>query len=223
MKKPFDPIIHGSVMITDSLELIFAIPDQSIKVLSLDEEGKLNPQLPNVINATCLLPPINALIAEADGNEELYDIYYYEHLNSPLCQQFIGAIIAYLYKGGSFMVFAPQLRDTIAILKLRHHLWLLYGIGFGICQTDTKFELDYRCIPIWLGMMYDARVVSPYAFLALYPSDAQISPIHLQKLIVDLAPFASSLDEASQIITDIRTKIQSTNKPVRIGIHALPT
>lgn len=221
--KRFDPVIHGSVMITDDINLIYAIPDNTIKILSLDEEGKLNPQLPNVIQSICLLPPVEALIAESDGDEDLYDIAYYQHLNTPLCQQFMGAVIAYLYKGGSFMVYAPQLRDSIAILKLRKLLWTLYGIGFGIIQTNTVFELDYRCIPIWLNLMYDSNVISPYAYLMLFPLDAKIDPIHLQRLVVELAPFAGSINEAMDHIEDLRTKIQENNtKPVRMGIHSLP-
>lgn len=215
-----DPIIRGTIMITDDLSLIYAIPDRSIKILSLDEEGKLNPQLPNVIKALCLLPPIETLIAESDGNEDLYDISYYQHLNSPFCQQFMGVIIAYLYQGGSFVVYAPQLRDTIAILKMREKIWVLYGIGMGIYQTTTKFELDYRCIPIWLNLMYDANVISPYAFLQLYPQEGKISPIQMQKLIIELTPYAASFNDAIVEIEDLRAKLQS-NKPVKMALHSI--
>lgn len=215
-----EPIIKGTIMITDDINLIYAIPDRSIKILSLDEEGKLNPQLPNVVKALCLLPPVETLIAESDGNEDVYDISYYQHLNSPFCQQFMGAIIAYLYQGGSFVVFAPQLRDTISILKMREKIWVLYGIGMGIYQTPTQFELDYRCIPIWLNLMYDANVLSPYMFLQLYPQDAQISQIQMQKLIIDLAPYAASFNDAVKEIEDLRFKLR-TGKPLKFAIHSV--
>lgn len=198
------PVIKGSILITDDINFVYSIPDASIKVLSLDEDGKLNPQLPNVIQATCLLPPLECLIAESDGNADVYDMTYYAHLNQPFQQQFIGAIISYLYKGGSFIVYAPQLKDTISIMQLRKNLMILYGIGMGIINSPVKFELDYRCIPIWLNMMYEARTISAREYLHEFPKDAIIAPNILQQLVIDLNMYYTNYQEAFDILNQCK-------------------
>lgn len=198
------PIIKGSILITDDINFVYSIPDARFKILSLDEEGKLNPQLPNVIQATCLLPPLECLIAESDGNADVYELAYYNHLNQPFQQQFIGAIISYLYQGGSFIVYAPQLKDTISIMQLRKNLMILYGIGMGIVDSPVKFELDYRCVPIWLNMMYEARTISAKEFLFNYPKDALISPNIMQSLIIDMRLFFTNYQEAFEIVNECR-------------------
>lgn len=198
------PIIKGSILITDDINFVYSIPDARFKILSLDEEGKLNPQLPNVIQATCLLPPLECLIAESDGNADVYELAYYNHLNQPFQQQFIGAIISYLYQGGSFIVYAPQLKDTISIMQLRKNLMILYGIGMGIVDSPVKFELDYRCVPIWLNMMYEARTISAKEFLFNYPKDALISPNIMQSLIIDMRLFYTNYQEAFELINECR-------------------
>lgn len=198
------PIIKGSILITDDINFVYSIPDARFKILSLDEEGKLNPQLPNVIQATCLLPPLECLIAESDGNADVYELAYYNHLNQPFQQQFIGAIISYLYQGGSFIVYAPQLKDTISIMQLRKNLMILYGIGMGIVDSPVKFELDYRCVPIWLNMMYEARTISAKEFLFNYPKDALISPNIMQSLIIDMRLFFTNYQEAFELVNECR-------------------
>ena len=74
-------------------------------------------------------------------------MYYYTHLNDPFIQQFMAAIISWMYRGGSFIIFAPQMGDTVHILKLRQKLWMLYGISsdvknkkMGVCHTPPSHQ-----------------------------------------------------------------------------------
>lgn len=215
---PTNPVLKGTIVITDDLNLVYSVPDNRIKILSLDEDKMIDPKAPNVIQATNLLPPIEALIAESDGDEDLYNLAYFRHLNEPYNQQFIGAIIAYLYKGGSFLVFAPQLKDSIAILKLREQLWMLYGVGMGIEQS-VPFELDYRCIPIWLTTVYCNSVISPYQFLMEYPVNAAISEPSMRKLIGELSPYASSYNDKKNVIKELHQTFHKKGKPAVLLLH----
>lgn len=184
-------ILTGTIYITDDLQLVRNVPDRTVKIISLDEENRISPNEPNVIVGTCLLPPMEALIAEVDGDEDLYDAYYLNHLNEPSIQEFIGAIISALYKGISLLMYAPMMKENIFVSKLRSHLWALYGIGIGIAGGEPC-QFDPRCIPIWLNMIYFANVIGPNEFLLYYPENAYMDDMIINKLIVDIKPMAES-------------------------------
>lgn len=202
--------LSGTFYATDDLTYVQCIPDGMAKIISLDEENTLNPNDPNVIVGVCLLPPIESLIAEADGDEDLYDIYYINHLNSPYLQEFIGALIAALYRGKNLLIYAPQMKENISIRKLRQHMWSMYGIGIGICGlTGTENCIyDAKCIPIWLNMLYSANVIDPLEFLLNYPNNAQFNNIVMDKLIFNLKPVGNCYKDRIDFILDFQQKLK---------------
>ena len=87
-------ILKGTIYITDKEEIIYTTPlNSNTKIISLDEDGILM-ENDAILVGTCLLPPIEAKIAEADGNEQLYDVIYSNHLLEPYQQQFIAAMLS---------------------------------------------------------------------------------------------------------------------------------
>lgn len=192
-------VLKGTIDVTCDINLVQSIPDSSVRIISLDEENRISPNDPNVILGTCLLPPMEALIAEVDGDEDLYDIYYINHLNSPYVQEFIGALIAALYKGISLLLFAPMMNENISIRKLRQHLWSLYGIMIGVAGGEPCIY-DPKCIPIWLTMIYSANVIYPEEFLLYYPEDAIISKTIIDKLMMEIKPVGISYDDRLSVI-----------------------
>ena len=75
-------MLLGTIYITDNDQIIYQANLSNTKIINLDEDGTLM-ENPAFIGGTCLLPPIDAKIAEADGNEQLYDSIYSQHLNMP--------------------------------------------------------------------------------------------------------------------------------------------
>ena len=73
-------------------------------VLSLDENNMIPKDHPKILGGSILLPPIDALIADADGDEMLFDRIYNNHFNSLEIKEFIGALLAYLHKGGNIVI-----------------------------------------------------------------------------------------------------------------------
>ena len=88
-------MLTGTIYITDKEDIIYQLDLRKTRIINLDEDGVLMDN-PAIIGGTCLLPPIDAKIAEADGNEQLYDSIYSNHLNMPFQKEFIGALISYL-------------------------------------------------------------------------------------------------------------------------------
>lgn len=204
-------ILTGTIYVTDDLQLVRSVPDRTVKIISLDEENTISPNEPNVIVGTCLLPPMEALIAEVDGDEDLYDAYYLNHLNEPSIQEFIGAIISALYKGISLLIYAPMMKENIFVSKLRSHLWVLYGIGIGIAGGEPC-QFDPRCIPIWLNMMYFANVISFNEFLLYYPENGHMDDMIINKLIVDIKPVADSYDSRLRALKIYQQRLKKNPK-----------
>lgn len=192
-------ILKGSIMITDSTDVVYQFPlDGLHKIINLDEDDVL-PENNNVIGGTCLLPPVAAKIAEADGNEPEYDNIYIDHLLAPFQQQFIAALLAFLYKGGNLLLFLPELGYTNTRDKLIALLYRAYGIAIGIVSPNptacTTCFYDTTCIPIWLNLIYSTRIISAYEYLSMFPIDANLNtnPKIMEMLISDIRPYSDTI------------------------------
>ena len=193
-------MLKGTVFITDDLNVIYNAPiDPFHKVVSLDEDNVLSGN--NIIGGTCLLPPMEAKIAEVDGNEQLYDSLYSNHLLLPFQQEFISALIAFLYKGGNLILFLPEIGYTNTKEKLTEHLFRIYGIHPGIIGNKNpqlaNCFYDASCIPIWLNLIFMADVISPQEYLFEYPEDAVLATNEavVFKLIDILKPYGRTINE----------------------------
>lgn len=199
-------ILKGTIFITDKLDYIYNAPlNGSTKIINLDEDDVLSMESRDIIGGTCLLPPMEAKIAEADGNEQMYDSIYSNHLLLPFQQQFISALLAFLYKGGNLILFLPELGYTNTTEKLIEHLFRIYGIHPGIIghqnpQIANCFY-DAKCIPIWLNLIFISNVISANEYLYMYPEDASISNnVVMNMLIHELKPFGDTMNERIRYI-----------------------
>lgn len=216
-------MLNGTIFITDNIEVVYQTPtDGSVKIISMDEDNKLPENNSNIIPGTCLLPPIDAKYAEADGNEQMYDAIYSEYLFAPYQQQYITALIGYLYKGGNLLFFLPE-QYTNTLQKFVQHMLARYGIKIGIIGAerpeDYQFFYDLHYIPCWLNMMYKGNIILPEEYLRLYPLDARldIDPGVLNKLLEDLRPYADTIQGQIDVIIDYHKKIH-VNPNLRMPI-----
>ena len=216
-------MLTGTIFITDNEEIIRAVPLNQVKIISLDEDGILEGS--NFIGGTCLLPPMEAKIAEADGNEQLYDSYYSNHLLLPFQQQFITALIAFLYRGGNLILYLPEIGYCNTTRKLVEHLFRLYGIHPGIIGEQNPQEAncfyDVRCIPIWLNLMICANVISAKEYLLKLPVDATINNQKVFIVLIDqLQPYGQTINE--KITTILRYhKLLHRNPNCRLAIQSV--
>ncbi len=203
-------IFKGTIYLTDKEEIIYNAPKINTKIISLDEDDTLI-QDDSILVGTCLLPPIESKIAEADGNEQLYDMYYERHLNEPFQQEFMAALISYLYKSGNLLLFLPAM-DNYTKEKLVFFIYKVFGIHIGILNDPNPMVAncyyDERCIPIWLNLMFTAGVLSPYEYLILYPLDAEFNnKFILERLINLIKPCEPTINEKIQYILQLHKKL----------------
>ena len=214
-------ILKGFIYITDNLDAVYNFPvGPTGKIINLDEDGIL-PENENVIGGTCLLPPMAAKIAEADGNEALYDEIYKAHLLEIYQLQFISALLAYLYKGGNLLLFLPELGYTNTMDKLIQFMQLLYGIHIGKIGSNNPndsivfYDLGYS--PMWLNLLYnDACIINAYEFLYLFPEDANINnnPRVMERLINDIRPVESTLYGKIEYIIHLHKQIHKNKNTI---------
>lgn len=213
-------MLKGTIYITDNIDVIYNTPINGLsKIISLDEDGVLD-NIKEIIGGTCLLPPMEAKIAEADGNEQLYDLSYSNHLLLPFQQQFISALIAFLYKGGNLILFLPELGYTNTAEKLIEHLFRIYGLHPGIIgHNNPQFAncfYDTKCIPIWLNLIFTAGVLSPTEYLYMYPEDAPITNEQVMILLI------KQIDPYGKTINDKKNYILRYHKLIHINPKVVP-
>lgn len=218
-------MLKGMIYITGDIEVIRnSLVGPMNKIISLDEDHTLGDNK-DIIGGLCLLPPMEAKIAEADGNELMYDNIYRNHLLEPTQQEFISALLAFLYKGGNLILYLPEIGYTNTVEKLIQHLYIIYGIHPGIIGDPNPMNAscyyDTKCIPIWLNMIFIAGVITPVEFLFMYPEEAVINNQMVMNILIKLInPYGSTLAEKENYIAHYH-KIIHKNPKVIPAIQSL--
>lgn len=201
-------MLKGSMYITNNINDINLF---NSVIIDMDEEDSIKIKNPNIIKGTLLLPPPQAMIAEADGNERLYDEIYSNYLLSPKIKFFIGSLIACLYKGMQVIFYIPSDFNN-TILKFSHHLFGLYGIHPGIVGAKipeiSNWYFKDSFIPMWLCMLYMNNVISPHDYLYLYPIELIIPEDVMGKLINDINPYGTNINSMINYIASLHRDIK---------------
>lgn len=204
-------ILRGDMSITDNFEFIRDIalssPSNQVKIINLEEVPSLdNDKLPNVIGGTIILPPIEALMAAANGDEQMFDQAYVEHLNTPVVVEFIDLLITALYKGTNLILFYPE--DDLHLRgKILDIFWKRFGIMIGTVG-QCQCQYDISCTPIWLEGIYDIGAISPYELLSMYPEEAMIQDRLIYKLIIAINPVGKSYQDKADYIISLKQKMK---------------
>ena len=216
-------ILKGTIYLTDREEVVYNAPRNNTIIVSLDEDGALiNDE--SILVGTCLLPPIESKIAEADGDEQKYNYYYEAHLNESFQQEFMAALISYLYKGGNLLLFLPEM-DNYTKEKLLFFIYKVFGIHIGVLYDPNPMNAtcyyDQTCIPIWLNLMYTVDVLNAFEYLALYPLDAQFNNTFImEKLIFQIRPLSDTINEKVKYILHLH-KLLHKDPNIRPAIHSI--
>lgn len=218
-------ILKGTIFITKNQEVIRNANLQVTRIIDLDEDGALVDNA-SIIKGVCLLPPPEAKIAEADGNEQLYDMAYSSHLLEPYQQEFMAAILAYLYTGGNLILFLPEMGYTYTKEKIIQHMWNIYGIHIGDIDNQVNPNIancyyDEKCVPIWLNLIYLADVMTPEAYLYYYPLDAPINnQIVLARLIDEVNPYGNTFIDKEKELERYRQMLHK-NPKIKLAIRSM--
>lgn len=213
-------MLSGTIFITSNYETVQNTPiTGEVMVVNMDEDHKLSKLIPNSIEGTILLPPVDAKIAEIDGDETKYNSIYLDHLYHQ--QDFMSAIIAFLYKGGNLLIYLPD-EYNYTKQKLCEFIFRTYGIHIGDLEdpNNNKSYYDMKCIPFWLNILYTRDLITCYEWLLLMPLDAYTiegvlggNPAIFLRVVENINPYVES--------NDIKDKIQYV-KEYHAKLHKNP-
>lgn len=187
--------------------------DPMVRVISLDEDNGI-PMLdadknPQVVLASILLPPIEAMWAMADNDEAKFDYEYAKQLQSKECVDFLATIISAAYSGIKIIFYYPE-RDNEIVKYLYNYILVKYGIHMSIeDERIDPFSYNVEAIPIYLNMIYTMGVITPYDYLYQFPVNVSIPDELYFKIIYDLKPCGNTIQEKYEVIDRLRIKLKS--------------
>lgn len=201
--------LTGSLELTNNFELVSSLladPQSNVMIIKMDEDDmRLDINHPKVIGGTCLLPPMQAMIAAADGDKMTYQSIYADHFNDPFVDNYISALIIFLSKGGHLII---HYEDQIGIVPdLLRFFWMRYGINIGVIG-ESPFSLDPTCSPIWLQYLYRENRINGEDFLYNYPLNTVIPEAVADKLLMELSPYGETAEDRLKALYDLSAKLK---------------
>ena len=217
-------ILKGNILITADKNIIFQAlqaNDPGLKILSLDEDNTLGFEDERIIKATVLLPPIDAKIAELDGDEQKYDIIYSIHLQTDPVKQYMAGILAFLYNRGRLLLYYPDQEYNNTKIKLLSFIMALYGIHIGIlgdpnpdnatCYYDANLEY------IQLDLIYQfTRIIDWRGYLIMYPIEYPIPDQVLNILFIEIRPYGKDFEERMKEIDRLRSRLKQNPNTINV-------
>lgn len=221
-------MLKGNIFITSNINDVYNRPiNRKVVVVNLDEEKKLSNTIPDCIEGTCLLPPVEAKIAEVDGDEMKYNSLYLSHLYNQ--QDFMSAIICFLYRGsGDILIYLPD-EFNYTKQKLLEFLFNVYGIHVGDINNPQNSQCfyDLKSIPFWLNIMYIRDLISCMEWLRLMPLDAYTpdgvlggNPEAFMKVVYDINLYANTMEEKVELVKQFHQKIHQ-NPDIKPAIRGV--
>jgi len=212
-------MLTGTIFVTSDPQVIYNRPlDNSVMVVNLDEDRKLSELIPNAIEGVILLPPVDAKIAEVDGDEAKYNSIYLAYLYNQ--QDFMSAIIAFLYKGGNLMIYLPD-EYNYTKQKLCEFIFQIYGIHIGDLQNPNNNQCYYnlKCIPFWLNILFKRDLITWLDWVRKMPLDAYDQrgilggdPIAFNKAVELMNPYTDTYENKVEELKLYHKKVHENPK-----------
>lgn len=183
-------MLTGTMYFTTDINIINnSLNATNVCILDLNEMGSiLDPNHPKVIPATLLLPPPDALLAEIDGNLDLFQSIYLQHLFSDDVIEFIAVILLYLLKSGHVILFISQIpEDSVWLNTLLNYFKLNNGIQIGL-SLEVPYFYDIRFNSTNSNILYLCNCINANEYLMYDDPNVLIPPETLSKLMYELQP-----------------------------------
>ncbi len=143
---------------------------------------------PNMIKASLLLPPYEAVSAELDGNEnDAYNLYRNHLINNEEASLYLLIIYLSLYRGRPVGIyFGPQIFEMRYPQYFMMHMQDSFGLTMGdstnLGSMDDKFDAFIS------DLCLKTNLISTLEYVMMMPTGVDIYPDALIRLAMDYRP-----------------------------------
>lgn len=153
---------------------------------------------PSIITAGALLPPVEAISAELDGNifesSSIYDMY----LQSHEADQYISIIVAAAIKQIPIgIMFGKDELNMKFPIMLIDFLYKRYGLVLGMKGKINPYIVE-EMLPFDLAKLYCMNIIDYPTFMEKHPP-LQIHPICISKMAIEINPLVLKKDMHSYV------------------------
>lgn len=136
-------IIKGSLYLTSDISMIANNLDKC-KIINVTENGIFLDH-PNSIKATILLPPLDAMMADADNDINTLRNIYWSYFLSDDVTEFMAVICTVLNRGVNIFMYIPQeeVNEFSFISILLEYIRTVYGICVGTTINQFGFDINF--------------------------------------------------------------------------------
>lgn len=173
-------------------------------------------------NASILLPPYEALGAEVDGEMELFQQIYFDHLSKQLPNELITIILRALYNGKHILLFLTPSEYEMAYMKyFRIFMQMCYGLYIG--DINTQFMFDENYTEPYITTLYMNNLMSYNEYLMMMPRLFTLEDnFPLIKLCNDLNPYnINDLQSAVDYFNQLKLESLKYNKELVIPVRGV--
>lgn len=184
----------GTIYVTNDINIVQSNINTS-KVLMVTNEPILEGH-PNRVGATILLPPAQAIIADADDDMQTFQTLYYQYLISDEVTEFFSLIFYILHIGVNVLIYIPK--EDMKSLDYVGFLLGFFNNNYGLQVGNEQIPFAFN--PQFEGMIADM----------LYLNDL----IDSKDVLMNFSVLTISNESIMKLYEDIRpyTQIQSIDQ-----------
>lgn len=179
-------MFKGTIYMTSDINIVNNSIN-SCKVLMVTNEPLLEGH-PNRVGATILLPPTQAIIADADDDMMTFQNLYYQYLISDEVTEFITLLFYILNKGINILMYIPKedVKSLDYVGFLLSFFMNNYGIQIGTDQVQFSFNPQFEGI---VGDMLYLNELIDYDELLLGFNVALLNDATITKMSTRVNPY----------------------------------
>lgn len=165
---------------------VFNHIDPRIVYIIMDEDRSKYPDIPNLLMASVLLPPYEALSAYIDGDQQGFNNIYCDYLSTYDCDNFITMILAsWLVVGRDVIIFIEKENSDIGNISGVFLSYIFNTFGVTITESVPTQILNDLYMGIIVSKFFKYDLIMAETLTKMWPKGLPL--LQDEELIVKLA------------------------------------
>ena len=172
----------------------------------------------NMVGGSLFMPPYEEVMIEIEGDFNGFREAYYKHLFSTEVQEYVALIFRALYEGNNILFYLTEEESEMPYSKIfLEYLSNVFGLTVTPVGTPASFNVNYT--DMVCDLLYFNNLFS-YTEYLLNRNDTLISPMILQKLVMEIDPYVGSPTEENYqtYFSHLQRSIKQMASPIMPGL-----